>query len=283
MATRLERIDTRQTRRALLRDSIPQLGRRQTYLNLLYLLAAFPLGTVYFIVFVTALAICLGSLVGLLLAPPVLYLWRAVGGFERQLSIWWLDVEIAPFALPLRDGLTLWDRLRVRLGERVTWTSLLYLLVKFPFGLFAFTAVTIGLAYTAALLFAPIGLLIQTLVDGPPTDPTSTILRAAGNFALGILLGFLLLLGSNGLAAAWGRFARFALGMSDSAQQIAVAQAAQARAEAQAARAEQSRRALIVNASHELRTPIASIRGHVESLLLAAEGSASGSPPPDEL
>ena len=40
---------------------------------------------------------------------------------------------------------------------------------------------------------------------------------------------------------------------------------------AKAERSEQSRRELIVNVSHELRTPIASIRGHVESLLMANE------------
>jgi two-component system phosphate regulon sensor histidine kinase PhoR len=272
-----------QQRSTRLRSYLPNLRGRQTYLNLLYLLAAFPLGTLYFVIFLTAILTCLGSLIGLVLVPPVLSSWRAVGSFERQLSIWWLDVEIAPFSLPLPPGLTFWQRLRARLSDRVTWSSLAYLFVKFPFGLFAFCAVGIGLAYTAALLSAPVGLLLQAIVDGPPADPTSAYLGAVGNFALGILLGFVLLLGSNGLAVAWGRFARLTLGMSDAAQRVAQAQAAQARAEVQAARAEQSRRELIVNASHELRTPIASIRGHVESLLLSAEGSETGTPPPEEL
>jgi signal transduction histidine kinase len=288
MATVIEsagdRIDRRRAaRRGRLRSYLPNPRDRQTYLNVLYLLAAFPVGTIYFVVFVTLISICLGSLIGVLLVPVVIASWRAVGRFERQLSIWWLDVEITPFEQPLAPNLTFWERLSARLADRITWTSLLYIFTKFFFGVFAFCAVSIGLAYTAALLATPVGLIVQLAVDGPPADPAGATLYAASNFTLGLLLGFLILLGINGLASTWARFSRFALGMSDAAQRIAAAQAAQARAEAQAARAEQSRRELIVNASHELRTPIASIRGHVESLLLASENSETGAPPPEEL
>jgi two-component system phosphate regulon sensor histidine kinase PhoR len=49
---------------------------------------------------------------------------------------------------------------------------------------------------------------------------------------------------------------------------LAEARVLEARAQATEQRVEQGRRELIVNVSHELRTPIASIRGHVESLLM---------------
>src|SRR5580693_1076395 len=57
------------------------------------------------------------------------------------------------------------------------------------------------------------------------------------------------------------------LGVEESRLQVASAQAEAKVQQVRADRADQSRRALIVNASHELRTPVASISAHVESLL----------------
>ena len=214
LATNGTRIDARRgTSRVRIRSYLPSLRARRTYLNLLYLLAAFPLGTLYFIVFVTLIAIVAGSLVGLLLLPFTLASSRWTGRFERELSIWWLRLDIAPFETPLPPGTTFWDRLRIRLTDRVTWSSLAYLLLKFPFGLIAFVGVAIGLAYSAALLASPFALVYQMSVDGPPTDATGATLRAVANFALGLVVGYLLLFLSNAVTGLWGRFATFALGM----------------------------------------------------------------------
>src|SRR5579884_1617767 len=130
-----KRIDERRARqRTRISSYLPNLRARQTYLNLLYLLAAFPLGTIYFIVFVTLIAVVSGSLIGLLLLPFTVAAWRWTGKFERDLSIWWLKREIAPFETALPPGTSFWDRLRLRLTDRVTWSTLAYLLLKFPFG-----------------------------------------------------------------------------------------------------------------------------------------------------
>ncbi|HTK05587.1 MAG TPA: ATP-binding protein [Ktedonobacteraceae bacterium] len=75
----------------------------------------------------------------------------------------------------------------------------------------------------------------------------------------------------NTLAGLWGQFASVMLGMSTSALRVAEAEQTARLERAKAERAEQSRRELIVNVSHELRTPVASIRGHLESLLLSSE------------
>src|SRR5579863_3580825 len=150
-ANRGQRIDERPgSPRTRIRSYLPSLRARQTYLNLLYLLVAFPLGTLYFVVFVALIAVVTGSLVGLLLLPFTLASWRWTGKFERELSIWWLGRDIALFETPLPPGTTFWDRLRIRLTDRVTWSSLAYLLLKFPFGLIGFVGVAAGLAYSAA-------------------------------------------------------------------------------------------------------------------------------------
>jgi two-component system phosphate regulon sensor histidine kinase PhoR len=272
--------------RALAGSALGVVRRRQSYLNLLYLLASFPVGTVYFIALVGAVATITGSLLGIVLLPFALYAWRALAKFERQLDRWWLGVEIGPFEQPMPTRATfwqtVWERMRIRLTDRVTWSSLLYLLVKFPFGALTFTLLVALVALTAALLAAPFAVALQFSVDGGLARGFSA-LTAAGYFVLGVALVFVTLHLANVLAWVWGRFARFALSMSDTTLRLADAQAARARAEAQAARAEQSRRELIVNASHELRTPIASIRAHVESLLLSGEDAEGGQPEPAEL
>src|SRR4029077_12927928 len=65
----------------------------------------------------------------------------------------------------------------------------------------------------------------------------------------------------------WGKFAELMLGVDESRLQLDVAKAEVATQQARADQADQSRRELIVNASHELKTPVASISAHVESLL----------------
>jgi signal transduction histidine kinase len=88
----------------------------------------------------------------------------------------------------------------------------------------------------------------------------------------------------NALAYISGQFARAMLGLSDTSTELAQAKALAEEERAKAERANQSRRELIVNVSHELRTPIASIRGHVESLLMEMEEEAGGNAPdPTEL
>ena len=102
-----------------------------------------------------------------------------------------------------------------------------------------------------------------------------------------MVLGLMVGLGSlhlfNGMANLSGRFARTMLGQSDLADRLTATQAVAEAATVKAAESDQKRRELIVNVSHELRTPIASIRGHVDSLLIGldrpvAEGTTPAQP-----
>jgi signal transduction histidine kinase len=97
-----------------------------------------------------------------------------------------------------------------------------------------------------------------------PAPLAVTLISAV--LGLFLLLGVLHLLAL--VVALWGRFARLTLGMSEKDIWLAEARAVAASEHARAERADHSRRELILNASHELRTPIASIRAHIESLLL---------------
>jgi two-component system OmpR family sensor kinase len=85
------------------------------------------------------------------------------------------------------------------------------------------------------------------------------------------------------LAGAWGWVVRALLAESPGAQRLREAEAAARRDRSRAEAADRSRRALVVNASHELRTPVAAISAHLESLLMATEAGESGALHPDEL
>lgn len=261
--------------------------RRQTYLNLAYLIAAFPLGIFYFVVLITCFATGLSTaIVGVGIALLIATLLTAWGFaiFERELVMWWLDVRVAPMSTPAPPGLSLWNRFVLLLRNPVLWKSLAYLILEFPFGVFSFVSVVTVFSVTVSLMVSPFIYLVSLALNRGLSDQFAirlgftTITGLDGPLflvatlalsALGVLLFIGALYAFNGLAYLWGQFARLMLGMSDDARRLAEARATAARERLRAERADQSRRELIVNVSHELRTPIANIAGHVESLLMA--------------
>ncbi len=260
--------------------------RAQTYRNILYLFASFPLGTFYFFTLIVGLASGLGSViagVGIPILALCVVAWWWMAAFERQLAIWWLRVDIGPMYRPRPQGLSPWGWLRHHLGSSVTWTSLLYLLAKFPLSLLSFMLGLALVALSSFLLFAPVPVLIDISL-GYAYD-SADLVGSCFLTALGLGVGLVSLHLLNGLAMVSGRFARLMLGQSDLAEQLQESRKVAVEATKLAERSDQKRRELIVNVSHELRTPIASIRGHVESLQIALERNETGAPaaPPAEL
>ena len=90
-------------------------GSPQAYCNLLYVLAAFPLGVLYFVFLTTGL--CLGvSLLIVWLGVPVLLAvgvsWWMLARFERSTAIHVLKEEIPEPRIAAAKGATLWARLK---------------------------------------------------------------------------------------------------------------------------------------------------------------------------
>ncbi len=276
------------------------LRRSSTYLRLLYLLLAFPLGFLYAYIF---LSLCTytfsyGDIVAL--AFLVAYLWGGswlLAIFERFLARWLLHVEFTSMAPAVIGNPSLWERTKAHLRNAVMWKSLLYLFLRVPFGICALAVVFVLLATSLTLLLAPLLYIVATetygtgaltsLLSAYSPELHSVLIRiyAGGRVEIPVLVisllltvvGVFALIGSlhvfNGIASAWGWFAQAMLGMSMKDVQLAEAHALAAEAQAHAERAEQGRRQLILNASHELRTPVATIRAHIDSLLLL-EGEA---------
>jgi hypothetical protein len=99
----------------------------RTYLRILYLLLAFPLGTLYFTVIVTGLSVGVGlaiAIVGFLILILTLLVWLVFARVERELAIHLLGAHIRPMFVPDPTPLSARQRLLRTLGDPVTWKSL---------------------------------------------------------------------------------------------------------------------------------------------------------------
>src|SRR5581483_6039813 len=254
---------------------------KQALLMMLYLLLSCPLGLFYFVFLVCGISIGISTLI-IWIGVPISLLtvasWRYLAAFERKLAMNWLNVDIRPMSYPLQIAMTWLQRFRENLTDSMTWKSLAYLFIKFPLGILSFVltlcmlvlSISISLV-TFILTLTIIPFLYLGLVFAHGPDEIVTIEKVLRFSLKGFGLFTISMYTVYGLAYISGELARNMLGMSDTAIRLAQAREFAEQERIKAERAEQSRRELIVNVSHELRTPIASIRGHVESLLITVE------------
>jgi hypothetical protein len=190
------------------------LTDRQTYLNLLYLLTAFPLGIVYLVVLLLGFSLGIGLLVTLVGIPILLA--TIVGStylatFERLQARHLLGVEIET---PTRvvEGEGLWPAVRSYLVARSTWLGLLFLLAKFPLGVASFVVLATLFGVTVGLLTAP----LYYDVPGVGIDlgfwAVTTLPGALAAAVVGLVLVVVGLHVLNVFAWASGRLASFLLG-----------------------------------------------------------------------
>jgi len=188
------------------------VARGQSYLNIIYLLLALPLGTFYFVFLVTGLSLGFGMIITLVGIPILLLVlggsW-ALRELERGLTIALLKEDIPrQSGRPTSSGL--WPRLKAHLSNRVTWTGMLYLLLKFPIGIATFTIAVTLVAVTLGLLTAPI---YYSFVDmAGSVWNIDTLWEAFLLTFIGIPMVFISLHLMNGAAFVSGRFARVMLG-----------------------------------------------------------------------
>jgi two-component system, OmpR family, phosphate regulon sensor histidine kinase PhoR len=262
---------------------------RQSYKNIGYLLCSFFLGLFYLVLLVPGICLGIATLIIWLGVPmlfAVMWLWWQFAAVERSLAISWLGVTIAPMdiAPPMSGGW--WHRFQERLSNSMTWKTLAYLLLKFPLGIcslsMTLTLLVLGIGITAvslvlAFLTAPFYALVVSLRDVP--DPKRRLqgylLLALAGFGSNLLILHLL----NSLAFVAAQLARGLLGMSDTSLRLEEAKARAEQERMRAEQAEQRRRELVVNVSHELRAPVASVSGHLESLLLSTENGTKAPTP----
>ncbi|MGD8456628.1 MAG: sensor domain-containing protein [Anaerolineales bacterium] len=188
----------------------------QTYLNLFYLGAAFPLGLFYFVFLVSGIALGI-SLSIIWVGIPILLLvggtcW-ALAAFERTLVVQLLKEDIPPIVVPINLDRELWADFKRYYTTPTAWKGLLYLLLKFPLGLATFVVLATLIPLTIAFLSMP---FTYDNVQFFQVGLSFWIVDSLGEALFGALIGLILvpvtLNITNALAWIHARFARVMLG-----------------------------------------------------------------------
>jgi hypothetical protein len=192
--------------------------RAQTYLNLLYVWLAFPLGLFYFLFFVigTTLGVALTIvLVGFFILLLVLAGWWGFAELERQMAIGLLRADIRyarHFGAP---GKSFAQQLGGYFTDPVSWTGLLFLLLKFPLGLVTFIVAVFFVALSGALLTAPLTFAfspIEISFTWTYVWVIDTLGEALLAFLIGLPVALITLHVHNGMAWLWKQLARVMVG-----------------------------------------------------------------------
>jgi hypothetical protein len=134
------------------------MGGGQSYLNLLYLLAAFPLGVFYFVFLTSGLSLGI-SLSIVWVGIPILLLvgagWWVLASFERLLAVHLLKEDMHEMSHPANEGAGIRARFMKHFTSPAAWSSLLYLLLKFPLGIATFAILAALVCLTLGFLTLP--------------------------------------------------------------------------------------------------------------------------------
>ncbi len=143
-------------------------AQKRTYVRLVYLLFAFPLGVAYFVGLVGGIAVGNGLVivwVGVPILVGVAAGWRALAGFERRLAISMLGASIDPTPSPLPEAEDIWGRVKALVGDPFTWRSLGWLFLRFPLGIISFVIIVVLLSVAGAGLSSPFVLRFAERVE----------------------------------------------------------------------------------------------------------------------
>jgi hypothetical protein len=139
----------------------------RAYGSLLYMFLSLATGVLYFTWAVTGLSLSIGLSILIIGLPFFLFFLASVRVFslmEGRLVESLLGVRMPrrpQFAA--KEG-SVWARLRSWLADRRTWTTLLYMVLKLPLGIFTFVLFTVLLSLALAVLAAPVA---QVFFDQP--------------------------------------------------------------------------------------------------------------------
>lgn len=186
--------------------------RKESYLNIVYLLLSFPLGIFYFIFVIVGLSVSLSLLfvgVGLLILWIVLAAIRGLAVWERNLAVWLLEARIAGRPPRVVSDQGFFKSLKQYLIDSWTWRGLVFLMLKFPLGIFSFVVCVVLVSASLALLVTPLAYRHVPIMFFDRRIGTSE--EALICFLLGLGIALLSIHVTNALAALWRALARLIL------------------------------------------------------------------------
>lgn len=188
----------------------------RTYGALFYLLLAMFTGIFYFTTAAVGLSLSLGLAI-LIIGVPFFLLFI---GFTRVLSLAegrlvesLLGVRMPRRPLTRTPG-TLWERIKEMLGDWRTWTTLIYMGLQLPLGIFYFTLNVVGMALSLAFLVLPFsalfnqGEMVVGNIDGVKLTADFHGLEFVVVPLLGVLLLTTLMHAMRGLGQLHGKLAK---------------------------------------------------------------------------
>ncbi|APH39677.1 sensor domain-containing protein [Methanohalophilus halophilus] len=190
--------------------------QRQTYLNLLYVIFTFPLGTAYFLFLTSGLLVGLSFsiiIIGLPVLLLVLVAWWELVNFERELATRLLGVDITPLSYEEKPLVNFWGDIKNRFADPTAWKGMMFLFIKFPFGIFTLIVLAICFTLTLGLIFAPFTTIYWSL--GNSIILIDSLPGALLTASLGIIIAVCTLHIANTLAAISGSIAKIMLGKND--------------------------------------------------------------------
>jgi DNA-binding CsgD family transcriptional regulator len=135
----------------------------RSYLRALHLALMLPLGTAYFVFFVTAFSFG-GALIWTFIGPPVIfaamYISLKLGDLEAWLINGVTKAEIRRPQQALEDVTSFRQKVWARIIDPSTWTGLFYEIAQFPVGIGAFIGVCLGLGMSFYLIVSPLTIWI---------------------------------------------------------------------------------------------------------------------------
>ena len=189
----------------------------QSYLNLIYVLLAFPTGLAYFIALVVGISLGLGLAVicvGLPILIATFFMASGAVAVERSLANSFLGAGIEPGRRDMRDGGSVPDQVAAALRNPSRWRGLFFLVLKFPLGVISFTIAVFVVALAGGAAISPLAFLVNgegaIYVDSEPIITTWP--AAALAFVVGAALAPIALWVTNGLASGWRTLAQGLLG-----------------------------------------------------------------------
>ncbi|ARS90368.1 sensor domain-containing protein [Natrarchaeobaculum aegyptiacum] len=162
-----------------------------TYRSLAYLLLAFPLAILYFVVLVTGASMTLGlsiTLLGPLAFLATLLAILALAWLDAAVTDGLLEVDVTTTFPETGEGIVAFVR-ELLLGPE-TWLGAVYVLWKTVLGFVAFVGIVVGLSLAASLLVAPLYYGEHVVVGWYQVD---TLVRALLAAAGGVVVGYLTL------------------------------------------------------------------------------------------
>jgi uncharacterized membrane protein len=185
----------------------------RAYLCLIYLLLSLVTGVAYFTFATFGLSMSIGLailIVGVPFFLAFIGIARVVALAEGRIVESLLGVRM-PRRPTYRDaGMPFWRRVTEMLKDPRTWTTLLYLLLMLPLGVFYFTFAVVGIAVSIATFVAPIFMLLYYAgvveIDGVVSGPHPALLPLIS--ILGILLLTVTMHFARGLGYLHGQLAK---------------------------------------------------------------------------